>query len=112
MTPIIIFFHVDFHGPADTSAYIGNGAFINCSSPLLTNLFVLWNIDGLNYVPTELPPLYIAEKNGLRIRQVQDYMNGTKYQCLFKSRLLLKDFYSSEAAVLTVFNDCELINRQ
>ncbi len=88
--------------PEDALVSEGSNAFFNCSSPLLHGLYIVWCINSLCYVPSQLPYEYSIKPNGLLIPRVYAEMNETTFQCLIQYKYLLKTYFSSDVGVLTV----------
>ena len=87
---------------------MGDNVFISCKSIFLTenNLSVVWNIDGDYYNPTRLSDTYLQKEDGLYIPDITETLDGTTFQCLFRSNKLWKnDYYHSNIATLRILSN-------
>ena len=73
--------------------------------------YVIWNINGIYYDITRLPPNYVPQQDGLLIVGSNDFEDIT-LQCLVYSDLLWKQsYYYSEVTVIPrhILGKCDYI---
>ena len=82
--------------PANVTAMVGESALIRCEYEGAGSTLPKWIINDEEFLAPQLPPQYMSNSKGLKISDVEEIMNNTKFVCGFGSHI------RSHAGYLTV----------